>query len=1034
MTTRALHPEDRSRRGPGRWSVLPGVAAVALVATSLAWLSPQAAGADVITGSNTASIAVPAGGTSQGVASPYPSPITISGLTGTVSDVNVTLTNFSHAIASDVDILLVGPAGQNLVLMSDAKGDTGFPINNATLTFDDQAAAPIPATGAVVSGTFQPTNRLDASGPDSFPAPAPAPSSATALTTFNGTNPNGQWRLFAFDDADGDTGTIAGGWSITVTTAAAAQPGAIQFTTGSFRGVEGGGPVSLTLQRVGGSDGAVSATIATTTPATATPGVDFTALNQTVSFADGQTSASVPLTILNDTAVEGVDETVTVALSAPTGGATLGNPTTAVVSIDDNDATFDTTPIAIPGVGSGSNASPTPSAPYPASIHVTGQPSVIGGVEVTLTGVSHTVPVDIDALLVGPGGQNVVLMSDVGGQNPASGVNLTFADTAAGGIPAAGPLASGTFRVSDDDTGGADSFAAPAPAPSAATSLAAFGDTNPNGVWNLFIVDDASGDTGSVAGGWSLHFLPAVLPDAGGPYTVGEGQPVTLDASASTAQASASFAWDVDGDGQFDDATGRTPTLSAATLASLGLGDGPAGPVTVTLRVTDGAIVKTDTATLTITNTPPTASIGALPSGLVAGTPASFAFSATDPAAADTAAGFTYRITWGDGSQVQSVTGGTSVSVDHTYSTAGAHTLSVTATDKDGGTSPAATATVSVAPLVVADAGGPYAIDEGDDLVLDAGASTAGPAAAYAWDLDGDGQFDDATGVTPTVGTAALQTLGLGDGPGGPFPVSVRVTEGPSSDDASATVSIANAAPTAAAPVPPATFQAGQTAAVGFSATDPSAADQAAGFTFAIDWGDGTPIQPVTGGASITANHAYSTPGDFTISVTATDKDGAVSAAATATAHVVPLVVADAGGPYAIDEGGVLALDASASTAGPTATYAWDLDGDGQFDDATGITPTVSAATLASLGLADGPAGPLTVSVQVSEGPSVDTDAATLTVANVPPVADVTAVPPVVVAGLAAQFGFSATDASAADQAAGFTYTITWATGRGRNR
>ena len=154
--------------------------------------------------------------------------------------------------------------------------------------------------------------------------------------------------------------------------------------------------------------------MSTTTPATATAGADFTALNQTVNFADGQTTATVALSILNDSAVEGVDETVTVALSAPAGGATLGTPSTAVVTIDDNDATFDTTPVTIPAIGTGCGTG-APAAPYPDNINVSGQPSLIAGVEVTLTGFSHQVPIDVDILLVGPGGQNVVLMSDVGG-------------------------------------------------------------------------------------------------------------------------------------------------------------------------------------------------------------------------------------------------------------------------------------------------------------------------------------------------------------------------------------------------------------------------------------------------------------------------------------------------------------------------------------------------------------------------------------------------------------------------------------------
>jgi hypothetical protein len=50
-----------------------------------------------------------------------------------------------------------------------------------------------------------------------FPAPAPATPYAALLSTFNGTDPNGQWSLYAVDDAPGDTGTIAGGWTLSIT-------------------------------------------------------------------------------------------------------------------------------------------------------------------------------------------------------------------------------------------------------------------------------------------------------------------------------------------------------------------------------------------------------------------------------------------------------------------------------------------------------------------------------------------------------------------------------------------------------------------------------------------------------------------------------------------------------------------------------------------------------------------------------------------------------------------------------------------------
>ena len=88
----------------------------------------------------------------------------------------------------DVDILLVSPTGQKVMLMSDVGG--GFGLNNVTLTLSDRAAAALPATGQIVSGTYLPT---DVQPGDVFPAPAPAGPYATALSAFNGQSPNGAW-------------------------------------------------------------------------------------------------------------------------------------------------------------------------------------------------------------------------------------------------------------------------------------------------------------------------------------------------------------------------------------------------------------------------------------------------------------------------------------------------------------------------------------------------------------------------------------------------------------------------------------------------------------------------------------------------------------------------------------------------------------------------------------------------------------------------------------------------------------------------
>src|SRR5215213_4164699 len=50
---------------------------------------------------------------------PYPSPIAVSGLGGTVTDVNVTLKGLSYPSPPDLDVLLVAPDGTNLIVMSD---------------------------------------------------------------------------------------------------------------------------------------------------------------------------------------------------------------------------------------------------------------------------------------------------------------------------------------------------------------------------------------------------------------------------------------------------------------------------------------------------------------------------------------------------------------------------------------------------------------------------------------------------------------------------------------------------------------------------------------------------------------------------------------------------------------------------------------------------------------------------------------------------------------------------------------------------
>ncbi|MGI8966557.1 MAG: hypothetical protein ACR2H1_10785, partial [Limisphaerales bacterium] len=231
--------------------------------------------------------------------------------------------------------------------------------------------------------------------------------SATNLSIFKGTNPNGVWSLYVVDDANMDTGSIAGGWSMTIRTTAL-------FTNSTF------------------------------------------------------------------------------------------------IKIND------------------SFSPPTIASPYPSSITV--PTNLIGNVlkvTATLNGFAHTYPDDVDILLVVqflPSNfyENLVLMSDAGGNTPATGLNFTFDDSAAVQMPDEGTLTNGTFLPSNFVGLGSEIFPSPASAPSAVTNLSVFNGKSPNGIWNLYVVDDLGGDAGQIANGWSLSITTEIpAPVIINPHVVG---------------------------------------------------------------------------------------------------------------------------------------------------------------------------------------------------------------------------------------------------------------------------------------------------------------------------------------------------------------------------------------------------------------------------------------------------------------------------------------------------------------------------------
>src|SRR5262249_42905866 len=134
--------------------------------------------------SNTAAITIP----DHGIATPYPSTIEVSGLTGLVSKVTVTLSGLSHSFPRDVNALLTSPNGSRTLLMAHAGG--AHAVTNLNLTFDDPAGVYLPSGDQIVTGTYAPTNY---SPLPSFPAPALPPPYSSALAAFNASDPTGTW-------------------------------------------------------------------------------------------------------------------------------------------------------------------------------------------------------------------------------------------------------------------------------------------------------------------------------------------------------------------------------------------------------------------------------------------------------------------------------------------------------------------------------------------------------------------------------------------------------------------------------------------------------------------------------------------------------------------------------------------------------------------------------------------------------------------------------------------------------------------------
>jgi subtilisin-like proprotein convertase family protein len=153
---------------------------------------------------------IPESGTA-GIAGPYPSTLTVTSFGGTLTDVNVTLAGVSHTYPLDLEVLLVAPTGQAVLLMRNV-GGTAPGIADVDLTFDDEATQLMEVSINPASGSYLPSAFVTGD----LPGPAPSGPYGTNLAEFDGLDPVGEWKLFINDDSPGDTGSLAS-WSLELT-------------------------------------------------------------------------------------------------------------------------------------------------------------------------------------------------------------------------------------------------------------------------------------------------------------------------------------------------------------------------------------------------------------------------------------------------------------------------------------------------------------------------------------------------------------------------------------------------------------------------------------------------------------------------------------------------------------------------------------------------------------------------------------------------------------------------------------------------
>ncbi|NIM96324.1 MAG: M6 family metalloprotease domain-containing protein [Anaerolineales bacterium] len=300
---------------------------------------------------------------------------------------------------------------------------------------------------------------------------------------------------------------------------------------------------------------------------------------------------------------------------------------------------------------------------------------------------------------------------------------------------------------------------------------------------------------------------------------------------------------------------------------------------------------------------------------------------------------------------------------------------------------------VNFGDIPVADANGPYFTDEGDYAPLDATGSShpTGDPLTYEWDFDDDGLYDDATGPTPDFPMV---------GQDGVYPVALKVSSNGAYDTDETTVTVFNVAPSVSLGSDTPADE-GSLVTVSGTVTDPGWLDP---LTATIEWGDGSPVEPVGGvlenlepDATLTfdISHTFSDNGDYVAQVCADDDDTTTCENILLQIfNVPPTVTIDPSQITVIDEGEFIDVLAHFTDPGWADTYTSLIDwGTGETEAGNLVVtvegPPVDQGTVTGQHqYGDNGSFPIEISVTDDDG-GKGSAGFDLTVNNVPPTVEI---------------------------------------------